>query len=160
MKYQSVYSGIFGYITSVTPVTMNKESIAPCGVICDICIGFQRTKNKCVGCNSIGNKPYHCRVCNIKLCPEKNGNEQSLCHECNKFPCRRIKDLNKRYVLKYGESLIENLQSVKDIGAEEFIEIQKEKWKCKECGLLLCVHRDECVHCGSTNQFYPVIDKN
>jgi len=50
---------------------MNNKSVAPCGVICDICLGFQRTKNKCVGCNSIGNKPYHCTVCSIKACPEK-----------------------------------------------------------------------------------------
>lgn len=139
---------------------MNQGSIAPCGVICDICLGFQRTKNKCVGCNSIGNKPYHCTVCSIKSCPEKKGNDKSLCYDCNKFPCRRIKDLSKRYVTKYGVSLIENLQSIKGFGVEEFIAIQKEKWKCKVCNLLLCVHLAECVHCGNRNHYFPVIDKN
>lgn len=29
---------------------MKHISIAPCGVICDICLGYQREKNKCVGC--------------------------------------------------------------------------------------------------------------
>ncbi len=139
---------------------MNYDSIAPCGVICDLCLGFQRTKNQCVGCNSTGNKPYHCTVCSIKFCAEKDGNEKLLCYECSKFPCRRIKDLNKRYVLKYGESLIENLQSVKELGGEQFIKNQKEKWKCNNCGLFLCVHRAECVHCGNINQHFPVTDKN
>jgi len=139
---------------------VNKESIAPCGVICDLCIGFQRTKNKCVGCNNIGNKPYHCTVCSIKFCSEKNGDEKLLCSACSKFPCRRIKDLNKRYIVKYGESLIKNLQAVREIGAEEFIVSQKEKWKCEKCGQLLCVHRGDCLFCGSKNPHFPDIAKN
>jgi len=54
-------------------------TIAPCGVICDICLAFQRSKNKCVGCNNFGNKLHHCSVCRIITCPEKNGNEKLLC---------------------------------------------------------------------------------
>jgi hypothetical protein len=135
---------------------MNNIIIAPCGVICDICLGFQRTKNQCVGCNEKGNKPYHCTACSIKLCPEKNGNEELLCHECNKFPCRRIKNLDKRYITKYGESPINNLQSIKENGLKKFIKTEKEKWKCQKCGQLLCVHREECLYCGSKNQYFPV----
>jgi hypothetical protein len=134
---------------------MNKECIAPCGVICDLCVGFQRTKNKCVGCNSIGNKPNHCTDCSIKKCPEKNGNEKLLCNECTKFPCRRIKDLDKRYIAKYGESPIKNLQAIKAIGIKSFIKNEKEKWTCNECGHLLCAHSDVCLSCGSKNQLFP-----
>ena len=134
---------------------MNNASIAPCGVICDLCIGFQREKNKCVGCNSIGNKPYHCAICSIKTCPEKNGDEELLCFECSKFPCRRIKNLDKRYITKYGESPIENLQKIKEIGLEEFIKIEEDKWKCSECGQLLSVHRGVCVICGAKNPYFP-----
>ena len=134
---------------------MNNASIAPCGVICDICLGFQRSKNKCVGCKNTGNKPYHCTVCSIKSCPEKEGKENLLCSKCRKFPCRRIRDLDKRYTNKYGESPIQNLQSIKKIGLKEFVEIEKEKWKCKECGHLLCVHRNVCLVCGTRNQYFP-----
>ncbi|MGD9993284.1 MAG: DUF3795 domain-containing protein [Salinivirgaceae bacterium] len=100
---------------------MNHTSVAPCGVICDLCYGFQRTKNKCVGCNQSGNKPYHCTVCSIKSCAEKQGNEQLLCSVCSKFPCRRIKDLDKRYRLKYGESIIQNLNQIEVLGMAQFI---------------------------------------
>lgn len=134
---------------------MNKGSIAPCGVICDICVGFQRAKNRCVGCNSIGNKPNHCTDCSIKKCPEKNGNEKLLCNECSKFPCRRMKDLDKRYITKYGESPIQNLQAIKEVDIKSFLKNEKEKWTCKECGHLLCVHSDVCLSCGSRNQFFP-----
>jgi len=131
-------------------------TIAPCGVICDICLGFQREKNKCVGCNNVGNKPNHCNVCSIKFCPEKNGNANLLCGECVKFPCRRIKDLDKRYTTKYGESPILNLTKVREVGMSQFIENETENWKCKKCGQLLCVHRKTCLICGTKNDFYPL----
>lgn len=134
---------------------MNNISIAPCGVICDICLGFQREKNKCVGCNFAGNKPHHCKVCSIKSCAEKQGNEKLLCHDCIKFPCRRIKDLDKRYTSKYGESPIQNLNKIKDIGVSGFISSEKEKWKCSKCGQLLCVHREVCLICGNKNNYFP-----
>jgi hypothetical protein len=65
-----------------------------------------------------------------------------------KFPCRRIKDLDKRYRTKYGVSLIENLNTIKEIGLTQFVELEKGKWKCSNCGQLLCVHRDTCINCG------------
>jgi len=136
---------------------MNDLIIAPCGVICDICLGFQRNKNKCAGCNNIGNKPYHCTVCSIKSCIEKKGNEKLLCNKCPKFPCRRIKNLDKRYTIKYGESPIKNLQRIKEIGLSSFIKIEYEKWKCHKCGYLLCVHKETCIICGTKNEYFPEI---
>lgn len=136
---------------------MNNSSIAPCGVICDICLGFQRKKNTCAGCNIPGNKPYHCTVCSIKFCSEKNGNDKLLCYECNKFPCRRIRDLNKRYTMKYGESPVQNLLKIKEAGLTQFIAEENEKWKCSQCGQMLCVHREVCLICGNKNKYFPKI---
>ncbi len=136
---------------------MNNASIAPCGVICDICLGYQRDKNKCAGCNYTGNKPYHCTVCSIKTCPEKKGNEKLLCYDCIKFPCRRIKNLDKRYTLKYGESPIRNLNKIKETGLAQFIDSEKEKWECSKCGQLLCVHREACMNCGNINEHFPQV---
>jgi len=134
---------------------MDTTSMAPCGVICDICLGFQRKKNRCVGCNNIGNKPNHCTVCSIKSCPEKKGNEKLLCYDCTKFPCRRIKDLDKRYILKYGESPVDNLKRVKESGLKHFIDTEKEKWRCIKCSQLLCVHKGVCLICGNRNEYFP-----
>ncbi len=106
-------------------------------VLCDLCIGYQRQRNKCVGYNFIGNKPYHCTVCHIKECLEKKGDEKMLCSECGSFPCKRIINLDKRYSQRYGESPIQN---IKKHGSEAFIEGENEKWKCKQCGTILCAH--------------------
>jgi len=138
---------------------MKDLTIAPCGVICDICLAFQRSKNKCVGCNNTGNKPYHCTVCRIKTCPEKNGNDKLLCSECDKFPCKRIKDLDKRYIKKYGESPVNNLLKIKEIGLDEFIKLERKNWICENCGQLLCVHRNICLNCGSENKYFPILRK-
>ena len=134
---------------------MNHNSIAPCGLLCDLCLGFQRSKNKCDGCNSNGNKPYHCSVCSIKNCVEKSGNDTLLCHECVKFPCRRLKDLDKRYRLKYGESPIANFNQIKMTGVLDFIEKAEEKWTCGNCGQLVCMHRSNCLNCGALNSSFP-----
>ncbi|MBN2805467.1 MAG: hypothetical protein JXR22_02330, partial [Prolixibacteraceae bacterium] len=74
-----------------------------------------------------------------------------------KFPCRRIKDLDKRYRLKYGESPVENLNTLKTIGLIQFSELMKEKWTCRQCGQLLCVHREICLICGNKNEYFPQI---
>lgn len=134
---------------------MNDTSVAPCGIICDLCIGFQRIKNRCVGCNNIGYKPNYCIDCRFLCCPEKNDNKKILCHECSKFPCRQIKNLEKRYSTRYGESPINNLLKIKEISLTEFIRTEEQKWKCNHCGHLLCVHREKCLNCGSTNPFFP-----
>lgn len=134
---------------------MNANSIAPCGVICDLCLAFQRPKNSCAGCTAEGTKPHHCTVCRIKSCPEKQGNPAALCVECAKFPCRRIRDLNTRYTTTYGESPVDNLRSIKSLGVEEFLRRAKRRWTCRHCGELLCVHRAACLHCGTPNPHFP-----
>lgn len=128
--------------------------IAPCGIICDICLGFQRDKNKCVGCNNTGFKPVHCENCNIKLCSEKNIKEKFFCVYCSDFPCKLIKHLDNRYKTKYNESPIQNLESIAKNGLKAFIEIENKKWTCAQCGALLCVHRNECLKCGAKNKYF------
>jgi hypothetical protein len=128
---------------------MNKDTIAPCGIICDLCYGFQRTKDRCKGCNAEGWHTSHCENCRIKNCPEKQGDTHLLCIDCPKFPCRRIRDLEKRYTMHYGESPIQNMREIKEVGLEAFITRQEELWRCDVCGALLCVHRDRCLSCSA-----------
>lgn len=137
---------------------MENDSLAPCGVICELCLGYQHRKNKCVGCKNPGNKPNHCTACSIKTCPEKNGNSMELCSACRKFPCRRIRDLDKRYKVKYAESPIENLRAVSAMGISDFIRTEEIHWKCPNCGNLLCVHKGRCLSCGAPNRFFPALN--
>ena len=128
---------------------MNASHIAPCGMNCALCIGFQRKKNKCQGCN--GNeqtKPQSCRTCTIVMCEKRLATKSGFCYDCPTFPCTRMKNLDKRYRTKYGMSMFENLAFIQKNGLEAFIQAEKEKWRCGECGATLSVHRDHCTACG------------
>lgn len=131
------------------------DSIAPCGMNCALCMAFTREKNTCMGCNGIDeNKPYHCVKCSIKNCEfRENG---KLCDDCLKYPCTRLKQLDKRYRSKYHMSMIQNLNEISRTGLESFIEKENARWVCPRCGKLLCVHRSDCIHCGNQIDFPPI----
>jgi hypothetical protein len=132
---------------------MNPSLIAPCGMNCALCVAYQRKKKKCLGCNLMDeeNSDY-CRKCIIKNCKILKEKNRTFCSpECEKYPCLRLKNLDKRYRTKYGMSMIENLGNIYTVGIEKFVEKEKERWTCGECGDLLCVHRPICLTCGSKN---------
>jgi hypothetical protein len=114
---------------------MDKKLIAPCGMNCGLCVSYLRSENKCPGCVSgrkVNDRPIKC---SRKLCKERKG---EYCFECDKFPCKSIKTLDKRYREKYGMSQIENLEHIRDYGIDKFIENENKKWVNNEG--ILCVH--------------------
>ncbi|MDD2315696.1 MAG: DUF3795 domain-containing protein [Proteiniphilum sp.] len=123
--------------------------IAACGMNCGLCIGYLREKKPCSGCSLIkdANMPQACRSCKIVNCDLLASTESGFCFDCEKYPCSRLKMLDKRYRTKYGMSMIENLAYIKDQGLDEFIKHEQEKWKCKVCGAGLSVHRKFCLQC-------------
>jgi len=125
--------------------------IAPCGMNCGICIGYLREKKPCGGCfkQNDPNKPKQCRSCSIVNCEFLAKTESGFCYDCEKYPCTRLKSLDKRYRKNYGMSMIENLENIKNIGLNSFIENEAIRWKCFNCGATISVHRENCLECGS-----------
>jgi len=123
--------------------------IAACGMNCGLCIGYLRDKKPCGGCFKIDdeNKPKSCRSCKIVNCDLLAETESGFCYDCVKYPCTRLKNLDKRYRKNYGMSMIDNLTYIKDKGLEEFLFKEDNKWKCEVCGAGLSVHRDFCLNC-------------
>lgn len=133
---------------SMIQVPFSNRIIAPCGINCASCYAYQRTKKVCPGCwGEDQEKSYSCLVCRIKNCILLNHTKSKFCYECPKFPCTRLKQLDKRYRLKYHTSLIGNLLTIRDHGIESFLETEKEHWKCPHCGGTLCIHREGCPQC-------------
>ena len=133
---------------------MNSSLIAPCGMNCALCVAYQRDKNKCLGCRKMdAYESSYGKKCIIRSCPILKKNKMRFCsNKCEKYPCRRLKDLDKRYRTKYGMSMIENLENIKKSGIRKFVESEKKKWKCKKCGDMLCVHRNFCLGCKKLTQ--------
>jgi hypothetical protein len=129
--------------------TQHHSLIAPCGMNCGLCMAYLRNKNRCNGClNTDDNKPRSCVMCVIKNCELLKNTQSKFCYECIKFPCARLKQLDKRYRTNYHMSMIENLESIKTGGLEWFVQSERERWKCTTCGGTLCVHRGFCMKCN------------
>ncbi len=130
----------------VLPASLRLEMLAPCGMDCGLCYSYFRPRNRCAGCNGDdGSKPRYCVLCAIKNCPERRGD---FCGGCATYPCARLRRLDSRYRKKYGMSMLENLRYIAAHGPEAFLALEKERWQCADCGGLVCVHRESCVHCG------------
>jgi hypothetical protein len=131
------------------PESLHAGMIAPCGMDCGLCLGHLRDKNRCDGCfGDDASKPKHCVVCRIRNCDEIDAGKGELCSKCTRFPCTRLKQLDKRYRLKYGMSMIANLETIREVGLEDFVASERQRWKCPGCGGVVCVHSESCVYCG------------
>lgn len=141
-----------------TTLSMKSSLLAPCGINCYVCIAYLRNKNKCPGCriNTI-TKPVTRAQCKIKNCNELHKNNLKFCFQCKKFPCERIKHMDKRYRTRYNLSTIENLEIIKKFGIREFVKNEKIRWTCSQCGGTICVHRGYCYNCGK--KYYSKYDK-
>ncbi len=133
--------------TALPPIT--PDLIAPCGMNCGLCYAYIRPKNTCPGCRGEdAAKPGYCVRCQIVTCPDRAAAGNAFCYDCDRFPCRRLKDLDKRYRTKYGMSMLENQKALREHGPDKFVEAESAKWLCPDCGARLCVHRAECPGCG------------
>lgn len=133
---------------------MEEILIAPCGMNCGLCIAYLGKKydlNKhgfnrmyCDGCIARGKGCLHMGDKCEKL---KNGLVRH-CYECDIFPCKRLKALDKRYRTKYHMSMIENLTFITEQGVEAFLCKEDEKWSCPDCSGTICCHNGLCLNCG------------
>jgi hypothetical protein len=129
---------------------LNKNSlIATCGMNCGICMAYLRKKNRCPGCRAFNaEEPVSIARCKIKNCKLVRNGKIKYCFECNDFPCKHVKHLDKRYRTRYNMSMIENLVNIKNFGIRNFLKNEKNKWTCPLCGGTICVHKGYCSVCG------------
>lgn len=130
-------------------VLFDKSLIAPCGMNCGTCLAYLREKNKCPGCRTCSDdKAVSVKRCIIIKCSHLDKTASKFCYDCEKYPCLRLKQLDKRYRTKYRTSFIENLTYIKEKGIDEFIVFESQRRRCPECRSVLTVHRDYCLFCA------------
>jgi hypothetical protein len=123
--------------------------VAPCGMNCCVCLAHLRKDRQCPGCHvEKSNKSASCIKCIIRNCVIIKQNRSKFCFECENYPCKRLIQLDKRYRTKYKMSMIANLESIKIIGLDAFIQNEKARWHCTKCDGVICVHRGYCLRCG------------
>ena len=133
---------------------MNEELIAPCGMNCGICSGYLAYKNDvknkgirmtyCTGC-----RPRNKQCAFLKKrCPPLLSGEIKYCYQCQDLPCKTLLNIDRRYRTYYRMSMIDNLKYIKENGIRQFLEKEREKWQCPECGEVICCHNGICFNCG------------
>jgi len=134
-----------------------KEHIAPCGMNCAVCSRYlayvnNRKGSKCSGCRARGQK---CTYLFAK-CSGLNNNivttNAEFCFECEQYPCKQIKRMDKRYRDNYNVSTKDNLDNIKTVGIEEFCKEQYKKHSCSKCGELISVHNNKCFKCETVTK--------
>lgn len=128
------------------PLKIENIMFAPCGINCMVCYKHCNSKKPCPGC-LLGdlNKPEHCRNCNKKECAKVKG--YTHCFQCEDFPCKLVKNLEKSYNKRYHESLIRNSLMVKEKGIDAFMASESKKWVCPGCSGVISLHDGECSEC-------------
>jgi len=132
---------------------MREELIAPCGMDCVVCSSYLALKNDvrtkgvrmayCKGCRPRDKK---C-ACLKKKCELLLKNKVRFCYECEEFPCENLEHIDKRYQTFFRMSLIDNLKLIKKHGLTKFLDSQKKKWQCPNCGEVICCHNGICFSC-------------
>ena len=146
---------VIAKIDSVKKDSYTEELIAPCGMNCRICIGYfgytvsgKRRKMKCIGCRP---RDKSCAFLK-KYCKKLTKKEVEYCYECSDFPCFHLEKLDTMYQKRYNMSMIENLKYIRDFGMEKFLKQQEKRYKCPECGGVICVHNGICYSCENSKK--------
>ena len=136
---------------------MEELLIAPCGMNCALCSSYLAQKydlktkgiqkSYCAGCRPRGKNCAFLK----KSCVLLGEGRIKYCFLCAQYPCRRLKQLDERYRNRYHMSMIENLNDIKDLGIKKLLEQEEKKWKCPECGGVICCHDGICYNCGQEN---------
>ena len=131
------------------------ELIAPCGMNCGICVAFfgytLRGEKRKHSCNTCRVRESRCAFIK-KDCDKLATKQIEYCFECTDFPCANLRKIDKRYRNKYKMSMIENLSFIQANGVERFLKNEQERWKCPNCGGIVCVHNKTCYGCKQTQE--------
>jgi len=127
------------------------EQLAPCGVFCGACPSYNKT---CSGCASENQKQQRKSKwsCKIRRCcyEEKT---ISFCGYCPQFPCEQV---NKKLInshpgetkFKYRHEIPENFAKLRELGLDDYLEYQKQRWSCPSCGGKVLFYKYICSECG------------
>ncbi len=114
----------------------------------------------CDGCLSGGKLAGHCQMCNIRLHALKT-QSNSRCSECEELPCYRITNLINMGNYLHRDEYLPNLKKMSEMGVEEWVKYEEERWRCPECGAPMSWYDAECVKCGAprSERVYPLPEK-
>lgn len=101
----------------------------------------------CDGCLSGGVLAAHCRNCAIRLCAAGKQSD-SRCTACEELPCYRITNLINMGRYLHREEYLPNLKKFREMGIQEWVKYEEERWSCPRCGRPIRWYDAKCAACG------------
>ena len=101
----------------------------------------------CDGCLSGGTLAPHCQRCNVRLCALDKQTD-ARCANCEELPCRRVTNLINMGNYLHRAEYLPNLEKIREMGVQEWVIYEEERWRCPQCGLPMSWYDAECVGCG------------
>ena len=106
----------------------------------------------CNGCLSDNVMPL-CEQCphGFRDCAEEH--KVTWCFECAEFPCSRLEDFKDVHVvhgISHHETVIEELQYMKQFGTKAWLEKMQRENSCPKCSKMLYWYRRDCPRCGTS----------
>jgi hypothetical protein len=140
----------------------DKKFAAVCGLYCESCswfiattedperlkkladqFGFSKEQSKCYGCRS-DKRLLFCEECKMCACAAERGIE--FCNECEEYPCDDLKLFQS--VMPHRIELWENLERIKSIGYNKWINEIRENHTCPQCHTINSTYDLKCRKCG------------
>jgi predicted RNA-binding Zn-ribbon protein involved in translation (DUF1610 family) len=132
-----------------------------CGLYCGACDVLQANKTgtvetlaqawgmepdqlRCHGCKSQVNAVY-CIDCDIKECAEKRS--VAYCFQCDDYPCARLVDFRNDDHAHHSV-VLQNLGHMCRLGLERWLDEQRARWSCPNCGVEFTWYDKACRACG------------
>jgi hypothetical protein len=111
----------------------------------------------CDGCLSGGMLAGHCQRCNIRLCAA-NKQDDDRCSDCEELPCYRITNLMNMGHYLHRKEYLPNLKKIREMGVQEWVKYEEERWRCPQCGLPMSWYDAECAGCGEprSERLFPL----
>jgi hypothetical protein len=147
-----------------------KEHLAAvCGTFCGACLSYMAKHSEdeqiqrpnpwgdCDGCLSGGMLAAHCQTCEIRLCAANRQNV-TRCSDCEELPCYRITNLINLGNYPHRQEYLPNLALIREMGVQEWVKYEEERWRCPQCGLPMSWYDTECARCGEprSESLFPV----
>lgn len=142
---------------------MKKTALAGrCGIYCGACdfnkaITHPEIKPKlskainvaekdiyCTGCGELDDKSWGKDCKTAKCCDD---HKVEYCFDCKEYPCESLKAMVAD-PYPHHHSAIQNLDQMKDVGIEKWLDEQNKRWTCPSCGESFCWYDETCAKCG------------
>ncbi len=108
--------------------------------------GVPKEDLACDGCKS--DTVYAgCKACGIRRCARKKGVEH--CIDCTDYPCKSYWTWQKSAkFLPHLNGAADSLKKIKFGGIDYWLDVQKNRWSCPDCGMSFSWYVTACYNCG------------